>query len=314
MRGFVGMQQLACMTTVLLFASVTQGINLTKRGSRKPFSWLKPDAHLRAELADLAVDNSLFVTQTSCAYLEFSQNWIHHVEALEIKSWIVVASDDVAYEWLHTQYPGHIYHVERFRNMLSENNTDSVPDTSAFASFGSAAFAQLTCVRPVILAGILVAGINSFWSDADSAYLSDPRHVVPNLYEYVGADDSHTGNEQNTTRLCTGFSFLRPTVSVSDLLLDWHHDCVQGLDMSSTRHDQTSFNAVMQAEGKRNSLKFYILPRRVAPNGDLCRQIRLDKDAKPLWIHANWVVGRKAKQSLLREKKVWYFSSVLPKC
>ena len=306
-------RQVACITIGFLYHILTETFHLAASAPTTPFSWLAYDAKLQDELATLADNRLLFVTQTSCAYLEFSQNWIHHLKALQINNWLVVTSDDIAYSWLSSTHPGHILQVARFQNLLPDNDTDPAGISTKFASFGSANFAQLSCVRPVILAGILHAGLRSMWSDADSVYLTDPRSIVPDLYEYVGADDNHTGNEQNTTRLCTGFSFFRPTVAVSDLLLEWHLDCMQGLKTTSTRHDQNSFNAVMQAR-KRSLLDFYILPRIVAPNGDLSRKLRVDTDAKPLWVHANWVVGRKAKLSRLRGKGFWHSEGKFPKC
>lgn len=60
----------------------------------------QPSSRLAEHLTALAKDNTVILTQASCGYLEFADNWAVHMEALEIDNWIMVAEDTTALQYL----------------------------------------------------------------------------------------------------------------------------------------------------------------------------------------------------------------------
>ena len=60
----------------------------------------QPSSALADRLAALAKDKTVIVTQVSCGYLEFADNWITSVDALDISNWLAVAQDQAALDYL----------------------------------------------------------------------------------------------------------------------------------------------------------------------------------------------------------------------
>ena len=60
----------------------------------------QPSSALADHLAALAKDKTVIVTQVSCGYLEFADNWIASVNSLDISNWIAVAQDQAALDYL----------------------------------------------------------------------------------------------------------------------------------------------------------------------------------------------------------------------
>lgn len=51
---------------------------------------------LQEQIAAIAVDNKVILTQTSCGYLEFAINWITHVEDMGIHNWLTIVEDETS--------------------------------------------------------------------------------------------------------------------------------------------------------------------------------------------------------------------------
>ena len=60
----------------------------------------QPSSALADHLAALAKDKTVIVTQVSCGYLQFADNWIASVTSLEISNWVAVAQDQAALDYL----------------------------------------------------------------------------------------------------------------------------------------------------------------------------------------------------------------------
>ena len=63
----------------------------------------QPSSALADRLAAFAKDNTVIVTQVSCGYLDFADNWIASVESLDISNWLAVAQDQAALDYLSTR-------------------------------------------------------------------------------------------------------------------------------------------------------------------------------------------------------------------
>lgn len=64
--------------------------------------WPPPD-----HLAEIAQDNTIFVTSTSCAYADLATNWIKHVHNLNINCFYVAAADRPTAGFLEDWLPSH---------------------------------------------------------------------------------------------------------------------------------------------------------------------------------------------------------------
>ena len=60
----------------------------------------QPSSGLAERFPALANDNAIILTQVSCGYLEFADNWAVHMDALEIENWLMVAEDTTALQYL----------------------------------------------------------------------------------------------------------------------------------------------------------------------------------------------------------------------
>ena len=82
----------------MLFALIA--IALLHTASGRHLMSEQPSSALADRLAALAKDKTVIVTQISCGYLEFADNWIASVDSLDISNWLAVAQDQAALDYL----------------------------------------------------------------------------------------------------------------------------------------------------------------------------------------------------------------------
>ena len=84
----------------------------------------QPSNALADHLAALAKDKTVIVTQVSCGYLEFADNWIASVESLDISNWLAVAQDQAALEYLSARQAQRQLTNPPPRSVLTMHHTD----------------------------------------------------------------------------------------------------------------------------------------------------------------------------------------------
>ena len=261
-----------------------------------------PHTAFESAVSRRAVNGTVVITQASCQFLQFADNWVAHVQLLGLHNFLVIAEDEVAENYLSERYPGHVISAALLTHQpLSQH--------SKLAEFGTAEFAQLTCKRPTYLQAILQLGLSVLWLDLDVAVLVDPFRLLPRVKEYVGVDDSGTlDSEQDSGYICTCLLFFRPTVRVHHLLNLWAHRC-----RNSTTNDQVEWNQVFST-AERRTTDYYILPQRVFPDGSVeDRRAASVSDVKhgttpdfqPGWLHANYRVGHVNKRDFFTHRRAW---------
>jgi hypothetical protein len=86
-----GMALLCALVTFVLLSAAAEG--------RHPM-FDQPSSSFAERLPTLAKDNTVILTQASCGYLEFADNWAFHMDVLGIDNWLMVAEDTSALQYL----------------------------------------------------------------------------------------------------------------------------------------------------------------------------------------------------------------------
>ena len=261
-----------------------------------------PQTTLASRLTRLAAKRNIIITQASCGYLQFADNWVAHIQLVGLHNFLIIAEDQTAQFYLEDRYPGHVVSAALLTNQpLSQR--------SEFFEYATAGFSRLTCMRPTYLRAVLQQGFSVLWLDLDAAVLVNPFRLLPQVMDYVGVDDSERlDSEQDSEQLCTCFLFLRPTLRVHQLLQMWVRRCE-----NSSSNDQVEWNRVFSA-GERKVTDYYIMPQRVFPDGSVAdRRTANVKDVEPGtrslgqpgWLHANFRVGHGLKREFFLHRKAW---------
>ena len=86
-----GMKMACALLTFAMLGASTTGRHLMSE---------RPSMALSDALAALAKDKTIIVSQASCGYLDFADNWVAHLGELGIDNWLIIAQDTAALEYL----------------------------------------------------------------------------------------------------------------------------------------------------------------------------------------------------------------------
>lgn len=258
----------------------------------------------------IAVDNTVILAQASCGYLDFAENWMIHIQALNISNYLVIADDDAAFAYLNAMHPGHVF-------LLQTKSEDPTQGGRSFIHIRTKYFNEMMCERLLVQRSILDGGFNFVWSDMDTVWFQDISKLMPTGFDFVGVDDAPYGyfrrNEQETDHVCGCMTFWAPTPVSKDTLHEWHSRCI-----NSDGDDQAAF-AEWWKSGLKDTLSWYIMPRQLFPSGALLDHVKIDftpsEDPQsphallPAFIHANHRVGSESKRKFLQERLAWRIDS-----
>ncbi|CAK0732131.1 hypothetical protein CVIRNUC_000089 [Coccomyxa viridis] len=258
----------------------------------------QPSSALADRLAALAKDKTVIVTQVSCGYLEFADNWITSVDALDISNWLAVAQDQAALDYLSARYPGHVLPVTDLMSTGAEGGLEAGID---LLEWGTTAFSEMACTRPLYLQAVLNLGYSVIYSDLDAAWLRDFQKLAPKRLDVVLVDDSEAEEERRSDNTGTGLMRFNPTEKAKALLRDWHQMC-----QDDESNAQPAWNKLFTPE-KRDTLAFHIMTKEIYPHSVLLAQYNPSKQRalSPAWVHANFQVGKERKQEFLKQHSVW---------
>ncbi len=278
---------------------------------------VEPKDRLLAILERVAVDKTVILTQTSCGYIDFAENWIEHAEGLGIKNYLTVVDDEISFEYLSLRYPGHIVLVDVFSPGAA--NFDQ-----PLLEYGSKPFNKMSCDRLTYQRKVLERGFTMLWIDMDTVLYQDPVAVMPGGLDFIGTDDildeeGLNQSEQKTGNICGCLMFFRPTRNAKDFLRQWYDKCT-----TQELPDQTALNALWRESDWKQRLHWYIMPRQLFPSGRLEPKIDSMPEAKhrdkskmfPVFIHANYRIGKNDKRSFLKERSAWKIPDrqIYPNC
>lgn len=285
---------------VLLLSFILSNLGCSK-GLR-----LEPHDQLLAILESVAVEKTVIITQTSCGYLDFAENWITHAEGIGIKNYLTVVDDDVSFEYLNARFPGHIVSVDIFA-------PGAINFNMPLLDFGSKSFNKMSCDRLIYQRKVLERGFSMLWIDMDTVLFEDPVSVMPGGFEFIAADDilHDDVSEQKTGNICGCLIFFRPTRNARDFLHQWYEKCT--LDELP---DQPALNSLWHETDWKQRLHWYIMPRQLFPSGKLEPKIDNTPETSypykskmfPVFIHANYRVGKDKKRLFLKERSAWKIS------
>jgi rhamnogalacturonan II specific xylosyltransferase len=247
------------------------------------------------------------MTQASCPYLDFAENWILHVEHLGVRNYLVLVDDDVAFQYLDKKFPGHVVHP-------SATSKVSRHGPKPLMHYDSPDFNNLMCERLGIQQRVLDMGYSFLWTDMDTAWFEDVTKIIPRGLDFVGTGDrfrfDNSLEEEN--KICGCMTFWSPTAAAKQALQDWKQNCFDsGVD------DQRTLQEMWASGELKSKVSWYIMPWQLFPSGALVDQVSQSidfsrKDAKveplpflPAVIHANYRVGSKAKRKFFQDRSAW---------
>lgn len=292
----VQVYSLSCLALLLIISLTT-----TSRGaSVRLYSNVSTSAHpaLLKVLFGVNDKGRVIVTSTTCGYLDFTLNWIHHVKSSNLTNFVVIAEDEVSYRFLSQTIPNHVVKsVEFGRPYSQEGKKIAELDSSNFN----------WCSRPIFLLAIINAGFTALWIDSDAVVMSNPFEAVDLTSPVVLTDDwpYRRPLTEYKSYLCSCFVLARPAPQARALLSLWSRKC------GNSTNDQPPLNEAL-LELKDTSLGAWtIADRRLVPNGHDAEQYTMKRAPgwdEPLWLHANWRKGRDAKVDFLKSAGKWISS------
>ncbi|BDA40517.1 probable UDP-D-xylose:L-fucose alpha-1,3-D-xylosyltransferase MGP4 [Coccomyxa sp. Obi] len=257
---------------------------------------------LRSILERVAVDKTVILTQASCPYLDFAENWILHVEGLKIKNYLILVDDDVAFKYLDKNFPGHTVHPSIISNAPRHG-------PKPLMRYDSLDFNNMMCQRLGIQKRVLDLGFSFLWTDMDTVWFQDASKIIPRGFDFVGTGDrfrfGHDDEEEN--KICGCMTFWSPTVPARQALREWHAKCI-----NSNVDDQRTLQEMWASGDLKQRLFWYIMPWQLFPSGALLDQVKVDFSHSqaqdnpgavlPAVIHANYRTGPEAKRKFLQER------------
>lgn len=248
---------------------------------------------LSSLLKERAIDNSVFVTTSTCGYADFTVNWVLHMQEANVTNYIVIAEDARALEYLVGKFDGHVISSASFhRPFYSKGGIDLVEYNNTGLSW---------CSRPHYLKSIAERGYTAIWVDSDVALLRNPMPLLPRSYDIITANDELiVDDDRRYHNICSCFVAARPQLGSFELLRSWAAEC------GDQTQNQPSLSAVMREH--RGKINAYVMPRSVLPCGKLMENIELESIThalRPYWVHANYRVGREKKLLFLKKHGAW---------
>ena len=289
------MPRLTFPTYVILILTSSAAARKISHYSHQPTD---SDSTLITILRQSAVDNTIILGEASCGFLEFAENWIMHVQQLNITNFLIIASDSASYAHLHASYPAHIIPASLF-----ELAKDMTP--GQLLPYGSKAFNQMMCKRISYQQAVLAHGYRLLWSDLDSVWLQNVLSIIPPGLDFVGADDTNgLIDAQSSANVCGCLMFWAPSKATHKAMHMWDNQCI---GLNGEGDDQQAFNMLWNVGQLKKTLHWYILPQQLFPSGGLKVRVKRDNDNDlyPALIHANYLIGHEAKQAFLEERQAW---------
>lgn len=186
-------------------------------------------------LRQVAVDNTIIVISANCGYIEMTQNWILHVQQLQITNYIVIAQDDSVFPVLDAFAPGHV--------MMLNRNISTEVGGAAF-SYNSEGFYKVCKQRPHIIQSILNQGYRVLYSDTDLVWVKNPLERLPSNVDYVGIVDDDVPKRKQRGVMCTALLYLQPNKNVTNMISHWTR--LMDADSNAEGHDQGPWQAMLK--------------------------------------------------------------------
>ena len=244
------------------------------------------------QLRRLQHNGDIVVSSANCGFAEFAVNFVRAHKRLGRNNVLIVAEDCAAYRLLAKEVGSD--HVAK----------PLVPSsTKRPTKFREAEYGNIVRRRPLYMAALLHAGIKPLWLDVDAFPIVDPFAVVP---QGIGAVDIVVVDDIKS--LCSCFIYFGGSpVHALWVVERW----ASLLQENPENNDQPALNQAMDDAldpdvfGSNNFTRI-ILPIRQFPSGLNFDDYR----HTALWYHANWMVGRDAKQSALQQRGMWNVSDL----
>lgn len=244
---------------------------------------------------------NVIMTCVNRGFLPLLINLLYSIQQLNIRNLppiLIICEDQEAYLEM-SKVKGNFS-----MNMLLTltNMNESVSEATAFKSDD---YKNLVQKRVSYIGIFLQSGINIFYIDSDIVLLENPFSF------FRGNFDLFIQNElPGKTDLCTGFFYLRANERTVALVQAWEE-----LLPTDPSGNQRVFNIVVRKMRnkkveRKKKLKLKVLPMDRFLSGKVFRlsgnQSWIERNPKPVEIHANFLVGIESKIDMLKNNDLWF--------
>lgn len=270
-----------------------------------------------AESCQLHPGKRLVLVTVDKDYLDFFENWLLFAEkhlSAEKQKVVVVPEDGSVTPGLRQlqMTPGGTerFEIKENMNTLVQIGDEDITNTTPWGSNG---FSQLVNTRPRRLLYLLNKGCSVLYVDVDTVWLKDPFHDIDaaGQHDIYLTDDhgnpnafqTHSCKNGDTWNFCTCFMYVRPTEHAKQLMQLWINEAERRKKFDQFALNQPEFNNVLC----NSNSSYTMLPRKLYPSGEVfnIRGVDLEGPSAPAVVHANYRVGREAKQGFLDGKGLW---------
>jgi Nucleotide-diphospho-sugar transferase len=266
-----------------------------------------PTEMMEALLAEATLSSStrtpqgvprLIVCASNADYVDFVDNFVNSLLALNVTNFVVVPLDRKAHDILKQAYPKHTL------PMLPglENHPDGT------ASFGDEAFKMITSTRPTFLLPFLRKGYAILYNDIDIVWqhnawdVIDERDADNNLERILWKDAE--------PQICSCMMYLLPTLESISLLKEWEKE-MQSEEQKHKIGDQNAFIVVASRlnypfeGGTIGTTRVYNNDEQFPAGNQYSWHERLPVNDKAVIIHNNFIVSKKSKKNRFEEAGLW---------
>ena len=244
-----------------------------------------------SQLNKVAVKNLVIFTNINCGYSEFARNWAASLTNVGIRNFLIVVEDNASFAYLTHFFEGK--HISR-SPFINAYSGESAVD------FGT----EKLHARVFYLKCILSHGYYALLCDSDIGFFKNPLPYLPFAYDIVITDNARDGPSYLSHHFCSCFVFVNPNPTGVLFVDNW----LLMLERGNPYHDQDPFNRAIQEMRRKNALVYLLLPNELFPNGDVGPM----HENMTTWHHANYVIGHKDKKEMLKRKRAWFITDIIP--
>lgn len=242
----------------------------------------------------------LYISVFNYGGIELAKNHLNSLISHNITNYVAYCTDIQSYEELKRLN----YNVEQISSSMNTQKLD----------FGTSEFNKLSYLRYLIIMKLLEDGYDVWYMDIDTVVLD---HLT-SIYERCIGSKEHIWFQSDINMLCTGCMLVMNSPASKDLIQKL---CTIHNKDQLQHNDQILLNHIIQTYNSHHRLYIGVFPIFQFPNGllffkddfvkttnpkyvDLRNNYHLSSE-KPVFVHANWMVGVDTKINALKAYRLW---------
>ncbi|KAI9472054.1 MAG: nucleotide-diphospho-sugar transferase-domain-containing protein [Benjaminiella poitrasii] len=246
--------------------------------------------------------NVLLTAVVNSGMLDYTYNWIESLKRTnQDDRFLVFAIDQGVVDGLTKKGYGR-------QVTMIPNDWFHVPLASDFALWKSSDYRPITHAKTLVVERLLYLDITVWFTDVDIVFLSPHiRETILTQMAQRPNTDVAFSQEVDYRTVNSGFYMIKPTIVTKQFM----GRVIQAQDATEVLTQQKVMNSVLKSMFPRDLLHspYRLLDMMLFPNGNYYFRMNLPLKLgiQPLMVHANYLVGDKKKETLIKAG-LWYDS------